>query len=351
MTDRARASFGPGLLAAAGFVIVLVAMAAARDLVIELVLAAIAATLTAPVATRARRAGWPGWLALTAAIGAFIAVIVGVGLLLLVPYLNILAGADELIALFQTFLDNAASWLSSIGLDSIGQALLDTVHPAVVLAPVLGLGASFLSLTVTFGIVGIILMYLLADIGSMADRVRALRGPDSEMPTRAADLSSAVREYVVIRTILGGVAAILDTLLLVVLGVPFALAWGVLSFILSFIPNLGFLLSLVPPTILAFVMPGGGIGPALVVVIGYSVINVTIDFFIQPRYAGLRLNVSPLAMIVSLFFWGFVLGPAGALLAVPLTLGVKAVFDAFPDTRWLSTVLSEGTPAAAAPPG
>lgn len=338
--------FGPGLIAAAAFILLLVGMSVARDFVVQLTLAGIAAALTVPVVRRARAAGWPDWLALGAGMGAFVGVIALVGIILLVPYLNLVSGSDDLVALFDDFLAGLASWLGSIGLESTGAALLDSIHPTVILAPILGLGSALIGLTILFGIVGIILVYLLADAGPMANRLRALRGPDTQLVPRAADLGSAVGSYVVIRSLLGGVAAVLDVLLLILVGVPFPLVWGVLSFILSFIPNIGFLVSLVPPTILALVMPGGGLGAAAIVVVGYSIINVTIDFIIQPRYAGSRLNLSPLALIVSLFFWGLILGPAGALLAVPLTLAAKAVFEAFPDTRWIGTVLSDGDPTS-----
>ena len=339
--------FGPGLIAAAAFILVLVAMSAARGFVVQLTLAGIAAALTVPVMRRARQAGWPGWLALTAGMGAFVGVIAVVGIILLVPYLSLLSGADEVLALFDDFLASCATWLAGIGLESTAAALLETVSPAVILGPILGLGSALIGLAVLFGIVGIILIYLLADAGPMANRLRALRGSDTELLPRAAGLGTAVGSYVVIRSLLGGVAAALDVVLLVIIGVPLPLVWGVLSFVLSFIPNIGFLLSLVPPTILALVMPGGGLAAAAMVVVGYSIINVTIDFVIQPRYAGTRLNISPLALIVSLFFWGLILGPAGALLAVPLTLAAKALFDAFPDTRWISVVLSDGDPSSA----
>ena len=139
---------------------------------------------------------------------------------------------------------------------------------------------------------------------------------------------------------LGGVAAALDTLLLVALGVPAALLWGVLSFLLSFIPNIGFILALIPPTILGLLT--GGPLTALAVLVGYVVINTAIDYVIQPRFIGASVDLSPVVITVCLLFWGVVLGPSGALLAVPMTIIAAAVADAFPASRPLGRLLGGG---------
>lgn len=121
-----------------------------------------------------------------------------------------------------------------------------------------------------------------------------------------------------VRAVLGLVAAVLDYLLLLVLGVDYALLWGVLSFILSFVPNIGFTLSLVPPMLLALL--GGGWVKALVVFGGYQVINNVIDNVIAPRLIGRQMQISALLSFLSVIFWTWVLGPTGAILSVPLTV-------------------------------
>jgi predicted PurR-regulated permease PerM len=160
------------------------------------------------------------------------------------------------------------------------------------------------------------------------------------VPTRGAALAVRLRNYVFARAILGAVAALLDTVLLVVLGVPSALLWGVLSFLLSFIPNVGFILALIPPTLLGLLV--GGWGVAIAVVIGYVVINVAIDYVVQPNFVGSTVDLAPVVVTVCLLFWAVVLGPSGGLLAVPATIIAAATFDAFPETRPLARLLGEG---------
>ena len=136
---------------------------------------------------------------------------------------------------------------------------------------------------------------------------------------------------------LGGAAAIADTVLLLVLGVPYAVLWGVVSFLFSFVPNIGFVIALIPPTLLAFL--DGGIGPAIAVVVGYVAINLAFDYVLQPRMMSTSLDLSPVVTIVSILVWTVIIGPMGALLAVPLTIAMRAVLMPFPGAHWFVALL------------
>jgi AI-2 transport protein TqsA len=140
----------------------------------------------------------------------------------------------------------------------------------------------------------------------------------SPLAARFLAFSETIRGYMGVRAVLGLVAAVLDYALLQVLGVDYALLWAVLSFLLSFVPNIGFTLSLVPPTLLALVE--GGWQEGLIVFVGYQVINNVIDNVIGPRFVGKEMKISALLSFLSVIFWAWVLGPTGAILAVPLTV-------------------------------
>jgi hypothetical protein len=160
---------------------------------------------------------------------------------------------------------------------------------------------------------------------------------------RAAGLAIRLRSYLIARAVLGGIAAILDTIVLVALGIPSALLWGVLSFLMSFVPNVGFIISMIPPALLGLVV--GGLPTAILVVVAYSVINVTVDYLVQPRFIGSAVDLSPVVVTVSLLFWALILGGAGAIFAVPLTIIVVGVADSFDGTRPLSRMLAANVPA------
>jgi len=143
---------------------------------------------------------------------------------------------------------------------------------------------------------------------------------DLTVISRLQDASRDVKMYVAITGGAGLVQAIDNVILLTILGVDFPITWGVLFFFLNFIPSLGFLLALIPPVIVAFLESGWKI--ALAVLIGYWVFNFVGDNIIKPKFMKRGLDVSFLTLMLSLIFWTWVLGPAGAVLAVPLTLAV-----------------------------
>ena len=110
-------------------------------------------------------------------------------------------------------------------------------------------------------------------------------------------------------------------------------------FITNYIPNIGFVLGLIPPALLALLQ--GGVRQAVLVIVAYSVINVMIQSLLQPKFVGDAVGLSVTLTFLSLVFWTFVIGPLGALLAVPLSLFAKALLvDADPDSRWLDQLIA-----------
>jgi len=153
----------------------------------------------------------------------------------------------------------------------------------------------------------------------------------------------SMRSYVLINFVFGLIAAVLNTALLLALGIDFAILWGLGSFVLGFLPNVGFVIALVPPALLALLQYG--FGRAMVVVAAFAAINVVVDTLIKPRFVGESLDLSPAVVLLSLIFWAWMLGPSGALLAVPLSLAAKFLFESFDETRWMAHLMSDAKPA------
>src|SRR6478735_8757938 len=131
----------------------------------------------------------------------------------------------------------------------------------------------------------------------------------------------------------------MTTVALIVLGVPLPLIWGLLSFLTNYVPNIGFFLGLAPPTPLALVI--GGPGLALVVIVVYSLSNFVIQSVIQPVFVGDAVGLSVTLSFLSVIIWTVILGPLGAVLAVPLTLFVHAILvGQDPDRRWARALLA-----------
>ena len=148
-----------------------------------------------------------------------------------------------------------------------------------------------------------------------------------------------VRRYWIVSSVFGLIVAVLDVLALWIIGVPLALVWGILSFLTNYIPNVGFVIGLVPPALLALL----ALGPAaaIAVVVTYSVLNFIIQSIVMPRYTGQAVGITPTLTFFSLLFWAWALGVMGALLAVPLTLLAKALLvDADPKARWANALIA-----------
>ena len=141
-------------------------------------------------------------------------------------------------------------------------------------------------------------------------------------------------------TILTGInflVALGNTAFLYIMGVDYALLWGLLSWFMGYIPTIGFWIALIPPVLMAYAQYG--LRTAMIVFVGFVVINSGIELLVKPRVAGKGLKISPLVIFVGLFFWGFLLGGIGAILSVPLTLLVITIMEQFPATRPISTLL------------
>jgi len=134
---------------------------------------------------------------------------------------------------------------------------------------------------------------------------------------------SGVRRYYVVNATFGAIVAVLDGLLLWALGIPIPIVWAILAFVTNFVPNIGFVLGLIPPAVLALVV--GGWPLALAVVLAYCVINVTLQVLIQPKFVSDAVDLSLTLSFFSVVFWAFVIGPIGAILSIPLTLLVRAL--------------------------
>lgn len=193
----------------------------------------------------------------------------------------------------------------------------------------------------------IVIFFLMVDSMTAGRRVALVRDQHPRLAAALSSFADGVRRYWVVTTIFGIIVAALDVVALAFLGVPLALAWGVLSFITNYIPNVGFVIGLVPPAIMALL--ANGPMNALLVVIVYSVLNFVVQSLVQPKFTGDAVGVTPTVSFISLIVWAWVLGPVGALLALPATLLVKAILvDADPQARWLNAFLASDPETARA---
>ncbi len=251
---------------------------------------------------------------------------------------------------FGAVYNEAVRWLADLGIDqnSINGALssLDfnsVFDTATSLLRSLGQGSwQLLMLIIIIAFVGV-------DATHVMNRVEWLRRDQPSMLSALTDFGVRVRQYWIVSTSFGLLVAVLDTIFLTVVGVPLAFTWGVLAFVTNYVPNIGFVLGLVPPALMALLAKD--VPTMVIVIIGYCMINFFFQMIIQPKFTGDAVGLNTTITFMSLLFWVPIIGGLGALMAVPLTLFFKAVFiDSSPNTSWLGVFLqAQDTQAEARP--
>ena len=152
------------------------------------------------------------------------------------------------------------------------------------------------------------------------------------------DFSWRVRKYWIVNTIFGLAVAAINMGILTWLQIPLVVTWGILAFVTAYIPNIGFIIGMVPPALMALL--ARDLQTMVIMVIAYVVVNFIASMVIQPKVTGDAVGLNITTTFISLVFWSIIIGPLGAILAVPLTLFCKGIFfDADPRTRWLSIFL------------
>jgi len=292
-----------------------------------------------PVGAWARRHGWPSWLATLLALVAAYAIL----LVLLVGTIICLVKLVDLLPQYtkdaQNLTDQFHDWLSGLGLGTETTSdALKKVQPgnvadllADVLSAILGaLGGLFFLVTVMF--------FFVVAVRGFGARMAWLRISKPQLAAALAKFVNGTQKYLVVTALFGAIVGVLDSAALWLIGIPLPLAWGFFSFITNFIPNIGFVIGIIPPSLLGLL--DGGWQEMVLVIVAYSVLNVTIQTFIQPRFVGNSVGLSAEMTYMSLVVWAFLLGPLGALLAVPMTLLLRAFFiDADPRAAWAAPLI------------
>jgi predicted PurR-regulated permease PerM len=338
------------LLGAGAAVLVLAGIRATAWLIGPMFLALMVVIALYPVQAWLRRHNWPGWLTtlvlvvLVVGLLASFVVIVVVSLAQLAALLPQYAGrADDL-------RQSLSSSLSSLGAPA-GQLdeAVSSINPAKVVALIGTVLAGLSAALTSFLFLLCLLLFLSVDAAGIERRLGAVAADRPELETALRSFAHGTRSYLLVTTIFGFIVGVLDGAALAIIGVPLAVLWGVLAFITNYIPNVGFLIGLVPPALLALLT--SGVPEMLLVIAVYSVLNFVIQSLIQPRYVGDSVGLAITTTFVALVFWAWLLGPLGALLAIPLTLLLKALLvDVDPSARW-ATALAGSLAAEPRPPG
>ncbi|NKY57455.1 AI-2E family transporter [Nocardia flavorosea] len=343
------------LLVAAATVVAVTGARAFSGVLGPVFLALMLAIAVQPIQQRIQRSGRPAWLGMLAALVVVYVILLGLVAALALSAAQLATALPDYSERFADLLVQVQDLLARLNIDQerIDHALssFDLGKLVGLLEDLLrGLAGAFSNLV----FVVTLLLFMVFDGMSIGRRMAVLRSMRPDIAQALGSFTSGTRKYLIVSTVFGLIVAILDGVALWLLAVPFPLLWALLSFITNYIPNIGFVIGLVPPALLALL--DSGWTRMVWVIVVYCVLNVVVQSVIQPKYVGDAVGLSVTITFLSLVFWTWVLGALGALLAIPLTLLAKAVLlDIDPSTRWMDVLIGERAPdrgerAAADPP-
>ena len=327
-------------LGLACFVIIVAGMKAAASLIVPFLLAIFIAIICAPGINWLTSKGMPLWLAMTVVVvgiglfGALVVSIVGTSIQ------GFTRSLPEYQAILQGYSDRFSIWFDQHGVGWYDDEMRKTINPTTVLGFVGRVFNGLGNLLADGFLIFLTVAFLLFEGASFQRKIRIITRDDNDEIDRLRVFLQDVNRYMSIKSITSLMTGILIAIWLSILGVEYALLWGLLGFLLNYIPNIGSIIAAVPAVLLALVTAGPVI--ALWAAAGYLFINTLVGNIIEPKFLGDRLGLSTLVVFMSLIFWGWILGTIGMFLSVPLTMVVKLALEASDETRWIAVLLGTG---------
>jgi predicted PurR-regulated permease PerM len=329
------------LLSVAALVVVLAAIRSAPDLVLPFLLAVfISIIANAPISWLGRR-GVPGGLSIIIVIVVLILLLFGTTMVLTASIQDF---SDNL-PVYQTGLQNSMSdirpELARVGIDIPENGIRNLINPPLAMSLANSLLAGITQLLSNAILIAMFVILMLLEASDLSEKIDVIRRDEGQSRANIARFVKNTNQYMAMKSAICLAEGILITFGMMMLGVNNAILWGFLTFLLNFIPTIGLILAAIPPILLAWLQ----LGPrsALYAALCFLAVNIVVGNIIEPRVMGRGMGLSTLVIFLSLVFWGWLLGPVGMVLSVPLTMLAKFWAETDENTRWIAVLLSSGS--------
>jgi len=334
---------GSPLIKLAALIIIITGVIYSKSIIAPFILAIFISIICAQPISWLEKKKVPNWLSV---------VIVLFGLIILFSGFSILVGGA-----LSSFSNNVANYESSLtkiintfiqflndqGINIQKDQVSELIQPAKILKfTASALNGIFKMVGSTF-LIFLIIFFILTEFKSFSTKAKAILIGSDESINYISTIIQNIRHYLAIKTLICLITGTLIYVSLLIIGVEYALLWALIAFLMSYIPHIGSIIAAIPTVLFALVQQG--IGGALWTLGAFIIIQNTIGNFIEPRVMGKGLGLSTLVVFLSLLFWGFILGPVGMFLSVPITMTIKIILEHNEKTRWIAILL--GTPAEA----
>lgn len=340
------------LLSLAALIIVLAGMRAAAGFLVPVAFAMILSILSYPIMGWQVRHKVPFSIALALTVLTNVGIVAGLVIAAISLWGRVQGDLPQYLASLQTQVDTLGAWLESQGVAGAKHSMEDLFDWKKIMGYATqedvwhyltsALGTTFGTVASVFVgtvIVFVLMIFTLLEARGTQSRVIAVKlagGPDL---THLIQSFGDIQKYLGIKTFISALTGVLAGCTCLAFGLKYPLLWAILAFVFHFIPAVGSTAAGIPAVIEALVRNGAG--SALTLAILYVVINFTCDYFVQPALLGRRFGISSLVIVLSVIFWGWLWGPIGMFLAVPLTMVCKVLMDTSEEFRWISVAMSK----------
>ena len=326
-----------GLIAAACVVVVIAGLKVSGDILLPILFSAFLSILTVPLVRELQRKGVPSVVAVALVVVVSATLLFGLSALVgqtVRTFTTEIGGYEgELNALRR----RAVGWAQGFGVPIEVSDVAATLSPGSMMGVV---GQAVNAVLGVFGqllIVVVTMTFILFEASELEAKLRVAFRTEIQPAGPFVDAGPRVQRYLIIKTAISLLTGVCAGILCRVIGVDFWVMWGLIAFLLNYIPSVGSIVASIPPVMLAIVQ--FGVGPAAALGAGYFAINVALGNLLEPRLLGQSLGLSPLVIFLSLVFWGWLWGPAGMLLCVPMTVIAKLVLESHESTKWIAVLL------------
>jgi len=332
------------LINMAAFIIIIAGMKASASFIVRLMLGFFLAIISSPLFFFLQRLKYiPKALALLLTLIVIIAMGFGIGALLGSSVNDFVEAFPEYQARFTVLLNESIDWIEArSNIDISTEAINEIFNLDMLVNLITNLFSSITSVMSDTFLIIIMIVFILLEASSIPAKIHYIWGKKSDTTKQVHDFTHGIQRYIGIKTVASLVTGVLVGILMTIIDVDFPLLWGLLAFLLNFIPTIGSILASIPPIFLALVQYG--FLKAILTLVAFLSVNMLIGNFLEPRMLGRRLGQSPLFVFISLIFWGWVLGPVGMLLSVPISMSVKIFLESREDTRWMAVLIDYKIP-------
>jgi len=339
------------LLTVACVMVIVKGLDEAEPLLVPMVFAAFLSVMAAPLVIWLKARRVPTALGVPLVVVGVLGVVGGIGALVGGSVNAFIQAAPRYRARLDVMFGDAFSWLTSQGVVVNRVNVRKLINPGAALDLVGDTLSGLASVLSNVLLVLLLITFMLFEVTELPDKLRAAAGVGNEASYKHyGRVAGKVKQYVLIKTYMSAATGVVVSFALWLIGVDFPLLWGLLAFLLNYIPNIGSVIAAVPPVLLALVQ--FGVARALAVLAVFVGVNMVVGNVIEPPLMGRRLGLSSLVVFVSLIFWGWLWGTMGMLLSVPLTMTVKIMLENSAQWRWIAVLMdgASSSPRSSIPP-